>query len=182
MANVNNNNKDNEQAIRLDDILYIIVKHHRTMLGLAVLGGIFAVIHATGSDPKHMLEAGTMHEMDNNFSGMFDISYFLMVAMFAVAIIAILFFVVRQLLDNFKNDPKKAKGSLIAVGLLVVMVLVAFLLAKGTDVSNVLLEKNNLTQSASRWIGAACISVYILFIAAVVAIIYAEVSKALKKK
>ncbi|MCQ2528980.1 MAG: AAA family ATPase [Saccharofermentans sp.] len=44
MANVNNNNKDNEQAIRLDDILYIIVKHHKTMLGLAVLGLLVGVL------------------------------------------------------------------------------------------------------------------------------------------
>lgn len=152
------------------------------LLGLSVLGGVFAVIHASGSDPKHMLEAGTMHELENNFSGMYDITYFIMVALFAIAIIAILFFVIRQLIDNFKNDPKKAKGTLVAVGLLLLMVVVAFLLAKGNDVSQVLLDKNNLTQTASKWIGTACISVYILFIAAVAAIVYVEVANALKKK
>ena len=62
------------------------------------------------------------------------------------------------------------------------VLLASFLLAKGNDVSAVLLEKNGLSESASRLIGAACILVYILVIAAACSIVYVEVAKLSKKK
>lgn len=152
------------------------------MLGLSLIGGIFAVIHATGSDPKNMLEAGSMQEIGNQFSGMYDITYFMLVAIFAIAIIAILYFVFRQFFNNFKDDRKKAIKALAIIGLAIVVCLVSFLLATGTDVSQALLDKNNLTVATSKWIGAACILVYILVIGAAAAIVYVEVSKLFKKK
>lgn len=146
----------------------------------AALGGIFAIIHATGSSSDNVLDG--MREVGNPMSGMFDIAYVIMLAIMIVAVCAILFFVIRQLITNFKDDPKKAKKSLISVGLFIVVILVSFLLAKGNDVSQALLEKNNLTTGTSKWIGAACIMVYIMLVAAVIAIVYTEVVKALKKK
>lgn len=38
------NDKNKEQVIRLDDILYIIVKHHKMMYGLAVLGLLIGIL------------------------------------------------------------------------------------------------------------------------------------------
>ena len=67
-------------------------------------------------------------------------------------------------------------------GVIVVACVIAFVLAKGTDVSPALMEKNDITEGTSKLIGAACILVYILVIAAAVSIIYSECSKALKKK
>lgn len=146
----------------------------------AVLGGFFAVLHASGSKSDHVLEG--MKEVGNPMSGMYDIAYIITAAIMVVAVCSILIFVVRQLINNFKEDPKKAKKSLISLGLMVAVVLISFLLAKGNDISQTMLDKNGLSLGASRWIGAACIMVYIMLIAAVGVIIYAEVSKALKKK
>ena len=152
------------------------------LLGLALLGSIFAVVFALGSDPKNVLEAGTMNELGNPHSGMYNIAYFILVAFVVVALGSILAFVVMKLISNFKENPKKATRSLLAVALLVVVVLVSYLLSSGTDVSQTLLDKNGLTQHASKWIGAACFTVYILFIAAVCAIVYVEIAKAFIKK
>lgn len=43
MANDINKN-DNEQAIRLDDILYIVLKHHKTMIGMGVIGLLVGIL------------------------------------------------------------------------------------------------------------------------------------------
>ncbi len=145
----------------------------------AVLGGIFAMVHATGSDAKHVLDG--MRELDNPYSGMFDIAYWITVAMFVIAICAIVYFSIANLLKNFKDNPKKARTSLIIVAVAVVVVLIAYLCSSGTDVSAANLEKYGVTEGASKWIGAGCITVYIMAIAAVVAIVWAEISKAIKK-
>ncbi|MCQ2467563.1 MAG: AAA family ATPase [Clostridia bacterium] len=39
-----NDNKNKEQVIRLDDIMYILLKHFKTMLGLAVLGFLVGIL------------------------------------------------------------------------------------------------------------------------------------------
>lgn len=39
-----NNDKNNEQVIRLDDILYIVMKHHKTVFGIAVIGLLVGVL------------------------------------------------------------------------------------------------------------------------------------------
>lgn len=152
------------------------------LLALGVIGGVMAVLHATGSDSKHVLAAGTMQELDNNFSGMYDLAYFLLIGFIAITLIAIVFFVVKSFIENFKTDSKKALGSLLGIGLLVVVVVVSYFLAKGDDVSAVLLQKNNLTATGSKMVGAACIMVYIIFIASCAAIIFAEVAGAIKKR
>lgn len=149
-------------------------------LGLAVLGGILAVVHATGSDSKHMLDG--MNELENPMSGMYDIAYYLLIVIMLVAIASILYFVVRQLISNFKDDPRKAKRTLISTGLLVAVVIISYVIAKGDNISPAILEKNNLTVGASKWIGAACIMVYVMVVVAVISIVYTEVNKMLKKK
>ncbi|MBQ9639106.1 MAG: hypothetical protein IJV22_06090 [Bacteroidales bacterium] len=150
-------------------------------LAVAIVGAFFAVIHATGSDSKHELQAGTMLEIGNKFSGMYDVVYGILLCFMAVAIIGILVFVVVNYIQLFKDSPKSAVRSLLAIGLLVALGLVTYLISNPADVSPVLLESNHLSANASKWIGAACYSVYALVIVAVLAIIYVEVSKAFKK-
>lgn len=152
------------------------------LLALGVIGGVLAVLHATGSDSKHVLAPGSMQEMENSFSGMYDLAYFLLIGFIAIAILSIIFFVVKGFIESFKNDSKKALGSLLGIGLLVLVVVISYFLAKGDDVSQVLLQKNNLTATGSKMVGAACIMVYIIFIASCAAIVYAEVVSAIKKR
>lgn len=137
------------------------------LLGLGVLATVFAIIFALDIE---------------KFSGMFDIAYWLMLILVVVSIAAILVFLIKKLGDRFKSEPGYLKKFLILIGIIVVVCLASFLLAKGNDVSAVLLEKNNLSESASKLIGACCIMVYILVIAAAAAIVYVEVAKLSKKK
>lgn len=136
------------------------------LLGLAVLATVFALVFALDIE---------------KFSGMFDVAYWMLVILVVVSIAAILVFLVKKLGGRFKSEPGYLKKFLILIGIIVVVCVVSFLLAKGNDVSAVLLEKNNLTESASKLIGACCILVYILVIAAAASIVYVEVAK-LKKK
>ena len=46
---------------------------------------------------------------------------------------------------------------------------------------SLLMEKFNVTEGTSKLIGAACIMVYILVIAAAVSIVYTAITKSLKK-
>ena len=136
-------------------------------LGLAIIGSIFAIVFAMNIEKN---------------SGMYNIAYGIVAAFVVLSIVAILAFVLVQFIKNFKDNPKKAMKSIYVLIIAVVVCLVSFLLASGTDVSQALLDKNNLTESTSKWIGAACILVYILVIAAICSIIFVEVSKLIKKK
>lgn len=136
-------------------------------LGLAIIASIFAIIFAL--------------DIEKN-SGMYNIAYGITFAFVVLSVIAILAFVLLQFFKNFKDDRKKSIKALAIIGLAIVVCFVSFLLATGNDVSQALLDKNNLTVSTSRWIGAACILVYILVIGAAAAIVYVEVSKLFKKK
>ena len=102
--------------------------------------------------------------------------------MVVISIIGILGFALMKLIKNFKENPKQAKKTLLIFAIAIVAVVVSFLLATGTDVSQALLDKNNLTVGTSRWIGAAVVLVYIMVIAAALAIVYVECSKLFKKK
>ena len=137
------------------------------MLGLAVVASVFAIVFALNTD---------------KFAGLYNIAYWMLLLLVICSIAAIVIFAGKKLGDNFKTQKGYAKKFCIILGAAVVVLLASFLLAKGTDVSAVLLEKNGLTESSSRLIGAACILVYILVIAAACSIVYVEVAKLSKKK
>ena len=135
-------------------------------LGIALLCFVLAIVFAmnNGSDVKTLA--------DVKAGGLFDTIYWILVALVAISIIAIIAFLCVKLADRFKNVP----------GIAVVACLAAFLLAKGNDVTPALMEKSGTSEGTSKLIGAACILVYILVIGAAGCIIYAEVAKSLKKK
>ncbi len=136
------------------------------MLGLAVIASILAIVFA----------------MNQNNEGMYWAAYWVTLVMVVISIIGILGFALMKLIKNFKENPKQAKKTLLIFAIAIVAVVVSFLLATGTDVSQALLDKNNLTVGTSRWIGAAVVLVYIMVIAAALAIVYVECSKLFKKK
>ena len=136
------------------------------MLGLAVIASILAIVFA----------------MNQNNEGMYWAAYWVTLVMVVISIIGILGFALMKLIKNFKENPKQAKKTLLIFAIAIVAVVVSFLLATGTDVSQALLDKNNLTVGTSRWIGAAVVLVYIMVLAAALAIVYVECSKLFKKK
>lgn len=144
-------------------------------LGVAIVCFLLAILFAmnNGSDVKTLA--------DVKQGGIFDTIYWILVAMVAFSIVAIVVFLCIKLADRFKTVPGYAKKFCIILGVTIVACLAAFLLAKGNDVTPALMEKFDVTEGTSKLIGAACILVYILVIGAAGCIIYAEVAKSLKK-
>ena len=143
-------------------------------LGIALLCFVLAIIFA-------MNNGGVKDLAAVQAGGLFDTIYWILIAMIAISIIAILVFLCLKLANRFKSVPGYAKKFFIILAVAVVVCLAAFLLAKGNDVTPALMEKSGTTEGTSKLIGAACWMVYILVIGAAVAIIYSEVSKLFKK-
>ena len=113
----------------------------------------------------------------NPNSGLWDIVFFVLVAMIAVSVIAAIIFM-------FKSLAEKGKLVKFFIGLIaiVAIIFVLYLLSSGTDISASMLDKYGATQTTSKWIGAFCYIVYILVIGAACAILYTEIAKSFKKK
>ncbi len=147
------------------------------LLGVSLITAVFAVIFALQSDSKHVMDG--IRELGNNFSGMFDVAFWILVILLAIAICAIVVFLVKKLASRFKDEPGYLKKFLLLIGIIVVLLVVSFLLAKGTDVDIV---KYNITEGTSKLIGAACILVYIIVIGAALSILVTEVMPKSNKK
>ncbi len=135
-------------------------------LVVAILAGVFAVLFA----------------LNQTNDSLFGVAAYIMYAIVILSLVAILGFAIWNWAKSFKNDRKSAIKVLGIVVAMVVIFLISWLCASSTDVSEVLLQKNNLSEGASKLVGAACISVYILFGISILAIVYTEVAKLIKKK
>ena len=132
------------------------------MLLLGVLCAVFAFMFA----------------LDNTkFTGMFDIVFWVLVALIAVSVIAIVYFLFKRIIAN-----GKLVKFLIGLAAVAAVIIVLFLLSRGGDISAAMMEKDGVTETGSKWIGAACYAVYLLVIGAACAIVYVEVAKSFKKK
>ena len=110
------------------------------LLGVSLITAVFAVIFALQSDSKHVMDG--IRELGNNFSGMFDVAFWILVILLAIAICAIVVFLVKKLALRFKDEPGYLKKFLLLIGIIVVLLVVSFLLAKGTDVENLVGVEN----------------------------------------
>ena len=114
-------------------------------------------------------------------NGLFDATFYILLCLIAVSVIAIVVFLCIGLGKKFSEDKgywKKFIGIVVAI---VVVCVLAFVLSKGNDVSPALMEKHDVTEATSKLIGAACYMVYILVIVAAVAIVYTAIAKSFKK-
>ncbi len=143
-------------------------------LGIAILAMVLSIVFAMNNGGVKELEAVKA-------GGLFDATFYILLALVCISLVAIVFFLVKKLAANFRQQKGYATKFLILVGVIVVVCLAAFLLSSGTDVSKALMEKHDVTEATSKLIGAACIMVYILVIGAAAAIVYSEVAKSLKK-
>ena len=151
------------------------------MLAIAVIAGIFAILFAVNMPDKDNMTIDAYQQAMSSISPLFGTAAYILYAILIVSIAAILIFALWQLIKNFKDEPKKAMKTVLIIVLLLAVFLVSWLVSSGTDVSDTLLNKFGLTQSGSKLVGAACISVYILFFASILSIIYVEVAKFIKK-
>lgn len=134
------------------------------LLALAIVTTVFAFVFALNTV---------------NNSGMFDIAFWLLVIMIGFSILAILVFLCKKLLDRFKSEKGYLVKFLLLIALIVVLLVVSFVLAKGGDVD---LVKYGITEGTSKLIGAACILSYIIVIGAALAILVTEVMPKSNKK
>ena len=144
-------------------------------LGIAVICTLLVIIFAMNNGGVKELSAVKAN-------GLFDATYWILICFVVLSIAAIVFFLVLKLAARFKEEPGYLKKFLVLVGIVVVVLVVSYLLSKGNDVTLALMEKNNITESTSKLIGACCIVVYILVIGAAASILYTEVAKLIKKK
>ena len=114
-------------------------------------------------------------------NGLFDATFYILLCLIAVSIIAILVFVCAGLGKKFSEDKGYWKKFLGIVAAVVVVCVLCYVLSSGTDVSPAVMEKFDISEGTSKLIGAACYMVYILVIAAAVAIIYTAIAKSFKK-
>lgn len=140
---------------------------------LAILAGAAAIAFAAGFDAEKTLPDAGVHTF-------FGIAYWTCVALAAVAILGMLGFALVQIIVNLKEQPKKVRGTLIGVAAFIVVFVVSYLLASGTDLPQEFLIKMETSESLSKIIGASAISVYIFAGAALLAAIYTEVMKKFK--
>lgn len=135
------------------------------VLGIAILASIFAIAFATNTQNE----------------GMFNIAYWITFIFVIISVLGMIAFFILRFVKNFQENPAKAKKTLIVLGIAIAVILVAFLLSSGVDVPKAMLDKNGVSEGASKWIGAGAITVYILVFAAITSIIYVECAKMLKK-
>lgn len=93
------------------------------------------------------------------------LTYFLL----GVAILAAVIFPIIYLVKH----PATAKRSLIGVGIMVVILLLAYLISPATP-------QGNVSAGTAKMVGGGLVALYILFIGAIVVAIYSEVSRLFK--
>ncbi len=113
--------------------------------------------------------AADQNIQDTWLSPFFSVSY----VAFVIPTILALVFPIIHIID----DPRQAKGVIIGLGGLAALILISYLLAP-SDLDPA--YPASVTETTSKWVSTGIISFYILSIAAIAAVIYAEVSKALK--
>lgn len=147
------------------------------LLGVSIIATVFAVLFALQSDSKHVMDG--IREVGNGFTGMFDLAFWMLVIFLAVAICAILVFLIKNLASRFKDEPGYLKKFLILVCVIAVLIVVSYLLATGNDVDIV---KYKISEGTSKLIGAACILCYIIVIGAALSILVSEIMPKSNKK
>ncbi len=158
-------------------------------LGIAVLSTVLAIMFAlkVPSTVKNLLDL-TMYETESgeSVSFFFDLTYWILIALVAVSVAAILFFLILKLVNRFTSEKGYLFKFLIILGICIVVVVISYVLSTGNDVNDAklaLIDDNKETAiGISKFIGAACYMVYILVFGAAACILYSEIVKSIKKK
>jgi len=98
----------------------------------------------------------------------------LYVAYFAL-IIAVAALIIFPIVTLFKGNFKNAKGTLIGIGILIVVILVAYIISPAEQ--DEFYTKMKITASTSKLIGAGLIASYIIFIGLVCITVYTSILK-----
>ena len=104
-------------------------------------------------------------------SPLIEIGLYLAYALIAVAAISSIAFPIIQTFGNLK----KAKSGLIGFGILVAVLVIAYVLSPAE--TGPFYDKMNVSPNTSKLIGGGLLATYIIFAGVIVSILYAEVAK-----
>lgn len=107
-------------------------------------------------------------------------AYWSAVIMIFVNIIIAVGFALAQIVKGLIENPKKQIGILIGVGALVLVFIIAYALASGTDIPQEIFEKTGSNYSSSKIIGAGLYTVYALLIGVLISALGTEIVKKLR--
>ncbi|MGB0176369.1 MAG: hypothetical protein ACPF9D_04330 [Owenweeksia sp.] len=107
---------------------------------------------------------------------MIDFGLYATYALIGICIVMILLFAIGRIAKN----PGGAKSALIGIVGLAVLVAVAFGLSTGSDVTEPVFAKMQITEETSRQVGAGLMVFYILAGLAILSILYVEVTRLFK--
>ncbi|MBQ9474547.1 MAG: hypothetical protein IJU81_09090 [Bacteroidales bacterium] len=130
---------------------------------LAVIGAVCAILFAANQTSEWL----------------FDVAFWIVVCFVVLGLVAIVAFLVMQIVNN----PKSGRSLALVLCMLVVAFIIAIIFARGGTTDIAMLEKNNIDPNGSgeKMIAAGCIMVYVLVAVSAIAIIYTEVAKIFKK-
>lgn len=110
---------------------------------------------------------------DNWNAGVLNVSIILLVAGAGLIII----FAIGKFVETLISEPKKAIKSIVSIGVVAIVVIVAYLLASDAIPNFLGAEKFNVTPNMSKWVDTGLWVTYLFFAFAFVGIVYTEISK-----
>ena len=141
---------------------------------IGVVASICAIIYGVIFDNNIPLSEQSTAMMTWN------VAYWSVIGLFCVSILIAACFAITQIVKGLIDDPKKQMGTLIGVGVLIVVMIVSYVIASGTDIPKEVFEKTGSNYANSKLIGASMYTVYVLFGGVILSVLYAEIAKKLK--
>ena len=146
------------------------------ILAWAIIASACGIVFAMTYDTK-LLASDSANASASMF---FDISYWITAILFVISVVLALGFAAYYLALSFVEEKKKAMRTVFVILAIGFVFLVSFLFSSSSDVPLSFFEKVGADYGSSRAIGTGLVSVYLLGAGAVMAVLYAEVSKKLK--
>ena len=141
---------------------------------IGVVASICAIIYGVIFDNNIPLSEQSTAMMTWN------VAYWSVIGLFCVSILIAACFAIIQIVKGLIDGPKKQMGTLIGVGVLIVVMIVSYVIASGTDIPKEVFEKTGSNYANSKLIGASMYTVYVLFGGVILSVLYAEIAKKLK--
>jgi len=103
-----------------------------------------------------------------------DIGFYIAYALLGITVLATIIFPVRYLIKY----PRESKYSMISIGIMAFILLIGYLISGGEIPA--IFEKYKIGSSQFKLVGGGLITVYILTIAAIIAVVYTEIKSLIK--
>ncbi|MBQ0113776.1 MAG: hypothetical protein KBT03_11660 [Bacteroidales bacterium] len=146
-------------------------KENKLVLIITMIVALIATITTIGYALTFKADAPIAEQGSAN--ALWSVTYWVVFVFAVLAILGVgIFFLVQMW--------KESKLFILILGITLVAFFVSYFLVSGTDIPRAAFEKAGANYDSSKWIGAACYTVYVLFAGVIGSVLYSEVSKRLK--